>query len=360
MSEYEALAKNVVKRTLKIKPKENVIVETWNHGLPIASEFVYQLRAAGARPMLLFEDEEAYWRAVSTLPRTKLGQVGGHEWKALESADAYVFVMGPGDISKLREVGMEKYSAATAYNREWYRRAEKAGIRGARIGMGYVSAQRAAAYGFDYETWRSMMLEASAVEPRAMERAGRKVQRLLSGTGRVEIRAPNGTNLAFDLKGRKAGLETGVWTEDVGEPLVNIPAGEAYVAPDERSPEGTIRFDRPIPYVARWMRGLTFAFDGGRLSKWTAEEGEDIVRGPWGKAKGDKDRIALVSFGLNPKVRTGFLNEYVAAGNVYVAIGANDDVGGKNKTEFYLGATLTGATVTIDGKTVLRNGTLAV
>jgi len=27
MSEYESLAKNVIKKTLKVKPKENVIVE---------------------------------------------------------------------------------------------------------------------------------------------------------------------------------------------------------------------------------------------------------------------------------------------------------------------------------------------
>src|SRR5439155_72570 len=52
VSEYEALAKNVIRRTLHIQPKENVIVETWNHGLPIATEVVYQVRAAGARPFV--------------------------------------------------------------------------------------------------------------------------------------------------------------------------------------------------------------------------------------------------------------------------------------------------------------------
>ena len=55
-SDYEALAKNVVRRSLHIQPKENVIVECWNHGLDAAKEVVYQLRAVGARPMLLLED----------------------------------------------------------------------------------------------------------------------------------------------------------------------------------------------------------------------------------------------------------------------------------------------------------------
>jgi len=45
---------------LHIQPKENVIVECWNHGLDAAKEIVYQLRAVGARPMLLLEDEETH------------------------------------------------------------------------------------------------------------------------------------------------------------------------------------------------------------------------------------------------------------------------------------------------------------
>src|SRR5438876_3667502 len=78
-SDYEALAKNVVRRSLHIQPKENVIVECWNHGLDAAKEVVYQLRAVGARPMLLLEDEETHWKSVENLPSTKLGQVSRSE-----------------------------------------------------------------------------------------------------------------------------------------------------------------------------------------------------------------------------------------------------------------------------------------
>src|SRR5437660_91994 len=132
VSEYEALAKNVIRGTLHIQPKENVIVETGNHGLPIATEVVYQVRAAGARPMLLFEDEDMYWKSVNTLPESKLGKVGSHEWKAMSEADGYVFIPGPADITKIREAG-KKFSASTAYNDEWYRRAKRNRLRGDRL-----------------------------------------------------------------------------------------------------------------------------------------------------------------------------------------------------------------------------------
>ncbi len=69
MSEYEALAKNVLRKTLRVKAGENVIVETWNHGIPIAREFVFQIRALGARPLMTFEDEDAFWRSAAGTTR---------------------------------------------------------------------------------------------------------------------------------------------------------------------------------------------------------------------------------------------------------------------------------------------------
>ncbi len=363
MSEYEALAKNVIRRSLHVKPKENVIVECWTHGLPVAAEFVYQLRAAGAHPMLLLEDEETLWRSAATLPRSKLGKVGSHEWKALDEADAYVFVPGPADIAKVREVGWEKWNAATAYNEDWYKRARRNRLRGARIGLGYVTPQRAASYGFDLDAWRAMVLEASSVDPREIVRAGRRIAAALSKKGRLEISAPNGTRFACDLKGRKAALDDGMVSKedlDEGENMANIPAGEAYVVPDERSAEGTIVFDRPIAMLGRWIRGLSMAFDGGRLAKWSASENEDMVRPDWERAKGDKDRLGYVDIGLNPRARTGFLQDVIVAGNVYVAVGDNEEAGGRNKTGFFLGASLTGATVRVNGRAVVEGGHLAV
>ena len=362
MSEYEALAKNVIRRTLHIQPKENVIVETWNHGLPIATEVVYQVRAAGARPMLLFEDEDTYWKSVTTLPESKLGQVGSHEWKAMAEADGYVFIPGPADITKIREAG-KKYSAATAYNDEWYRRAKRNRLRGARLGLGYVTEGRARSYGFDLPEWRAMVLEASSVDGQQIVRIGRKVTRELAKKGRIEITHPNGTRFSCDLVGRPAGIEDGIVTKedlDAGENMANIPAGEAFVVPDEKSGDGTIVFDRPIAWLGRWIRDVRVAFDGGRMVKFSASENEDLIRSEWEEATGPKDLLGYLDIGLNPKARSGFLQDAIVAGNVYVAVGANDEVpGGKNKTDFYLGASLSGATVTIDGRSIIRKGALA-
>src|SRR3989442_3180364 len=210
MSDYEALAKNVVRRSLHIQPKENVIVEVWTHGLDGAKEIVYQLRAVGARPMLLLEDEETHWRSVEDLPPAKLGQVSASEWAALAKADAYVFFPGPADIARYRK-NMEKSQAATSYNSDWYRRAERAGLRGAPVLLGYVSRERARSYGFEFDAWRDMVLPASFVDFHAVSRERAKLPLLLSKDAEVEGSVPNGTRFVFALKGRPAQSDDGIF-----------------------------------------------------------------------------------------------------------------------------------------------------
>ena len=361
MSPYEALAKNVIKKSLQIQPKESVIVESWNHGADVAKEIVYQLRAAGARPMFLLEDEEAHWRSVETLPPSKLGQVSKSEWAALKEADAYIFLPGPADIARYRK-NMGKMSAAFGYNSSWYRSAEKSGLRGARLLLGYVSPERAASYGFEYGAWRSMLLDASSVDFTAVARKGKKIAGLLSREGPVEITSPSGTHLTLDLRGKPGRADDGIVdAQDLKDEefMTNVPPGYAYVVPDESSAEGAIVADLPVAYLGSLMRGIRVDFADGKAS-WSADINPELFKPSWEKAKGPKDRLGSVSIGLNPAARTGFLQDDLVAGVVEIGIGSNDEYGGRNKTDFYLGARLSNATVKVGKKVLVDGGRLAV
>ncbi len=361
MSEYENLAKNVIRKSLQIKPKEGVIVECWNHGLDAAREFVYQLRAVGAKPMFLFEDEETYWRSVETLPAPKLGQVSKSEWSALADADAYIFLPGPADIVRYRQ-NMAKAGAATAYNSDWYKRAGKAGLRGARVLLGYVSPERARAYGFEFEPWRAMVLAAGGADFGAISRRGKKLTALLSQDADVTVTAPNGTDLTFRLKGRAAHCDDGVVdAQDLkeGEFMTGVPPGSSYVAPDEGSAEGTFVADRPMPYLGTMARGIRFEFHDGKGS-WSAAEGAEGLRASYEKATGAKDRLGALSLGINPAAAYGFLQDDLVAGSVELSIGDNTEWGGKNTSSFSGSGRLSQATVKIGRKTVVDGGRLTI
>jgi len=362
--DYRPVARTAVRKSLAVKKDENVIVETWNHGLPIAREVVYELRDIGANAMLLFEDEETYWRSLRDLPNSRLGKVGTHEWSAMKEADAYVFVPGPADIARIREVGWEKYDAATAYNTSWYKNAQRWKVRGVRIGLGYATQQRADSYGFDWAAWQQMLVDACAVEPKTFAAPGRKLAKRFSRKGEVHVTAPNGTDITFNLPGRTPELSDGVTdARDVeeGNNMATLPGGTVYSTADEATGDGTFVADRPQPYLGRWMKGISFEFKGGRLAHYEVREGGEDLASRYAKDKDPgKSRLAGLIVGLNPALRYGFLQDTSVAGALHLGFGSNEEGGGKNKGDFYLGATLSTATVTVDGKEILRAGKLAI
>jgi aminopeptidase len=359
MASYDGLARSVLSSTLAVQPGDDVVVETWDHGLPIADAFVYRLRELGAHPMLLFEHEEVFWRSVATLPEDKLGKVGEHEWAAIEKAKGYVFIPGPADIQKVRR-NRSKFGAATSYNEEWYQRAKRYRLKAARIGLGYATQHRARAYKFSLSAWRNMLLAASTIDFAMLKNRLSKLAPTLR-TGNVKITAPNGTNLTIRLVGREPYVEDCIVDEDDlvhGRNVANIPGGNALVCPDESYAEGTVVFDRPTAYMGRWIGGIKFEFGNGELTEYRARMNADALRASYEHASGEKNRIAAIGVGVNPMARIGFLQDGIVAGAVTVAIGGNDDLGGANKTDFYFPGTLTKATLTVDDKPIVKNGKL--
>ena len=357
----ERLVQVALKERIHLKRGENVIVETYPHGMNLATEFVYQARALGAHPMMIVEDEEALFRTVETLTPGAM-KAGSHEWAALSKAHAYVFINGPADLPRTWSLG-SKWGAAFPSNEEWYERAKRARIRGVRMLYGYASPQRAKAYGLDVEKWRHMMLEAAAVEPETIRATGAALAKKLVKGKQVQITADNGTDLSFRLVGRRPQVDDGsVSAQDLtnGDNMTQAPAGQLWVAPDEKSPEGTIVFDRPSNSFGRFIKGVTLEFRGGRLAASSFEENGEAFQKAFGRAKGDKDRLGMFIFGLNPQVRAEFPQAPMAAGCVSLTLGDNSEIDGKNKTDFTFLVPHASATVKLDGSAIVQDGQLVL
>jgi len=361
MSNYDALVRNVLNSTLNVQPGDDVIVETWDHGLPIASAFIYRLRELGARPILLFEHEETFWKSAESLPEEKLGKVGEHEWAAVEKAKGYIFVPGPADFLRIWK-NRSKFGASTAYNEEWYERAKRYRLKAARIALGYATQQRARAFKVSLAAWQRMLFAASTVDFTALSGKVGKVASML-GTGSVKITDPKGTDLNLRLAGREPYQDDCVVDSndlDHGRNVANIPGGDVLACPDETYADGTVVFDRPAQFMGKWVGGVRLQFKNDTLTNYQARLNADLLKGSYEKATGEKNRIAVLGVGVNPKARVGFLQDSIASGVVTVGIGGNDDIGGSNKTDFYFAGVLTKATLTVDGNTIVKNGKLMV
>jgi aminopeptidase len=361
MSNYDALVKNVLSSTLNVQPDDNVIVETWDHGLPIAGAFVYQLRELGARPLLFFEDEQTFWKSADSLPEEKLGKVGEHEWAAIEHSKAYIFIPGPADLARVWK-SRSKFGASTAYNEEWYERAERYRLKAARIGLGYATQQRARAYKVSLAAWQRMLLAASTVDFTALREKVAKVASMLRN-GTVKVTDPQGTDLSLRLSGREPYQDDCIVDSadlDHGRNVAHIPGGDVLACPDETYADGAVVFDRPALFMGKWVDRVRLDFKSGLLTNYRARVNADLLKASYEKATGEKNRIAVIGVGVNPKVRTGFPQDSLASGVVTVGIGGNDDIGGANKTDFYFAGVLTKATLTVDGNAIVKQGKVIV
>src|SRR2546428_12110752 len=125
--------------------------------------------------------------------------------------------------------------------------------------------------------------------------------------------------------------------------MTNVPPEYVIVCPGETSAEGTVRFDRPVPYLGLQVTDVAFQFKDGKAS-WSAGTNEESIRGQYDRATGAKDRLGWLQIGLNPAASYGFLQDDLVAGAVEIGIGDNSEYGGEKKTNFWFPGRLTHAT----------------
>lgn len=358
----QQMARVVLRDTLRVRPGENVTIEAWSGSVPWARTFVAEARRIGAFPMTLYEDEEEYWNAVRSGKLGSLGKVGGHEWAALAKTQAYVFFFGPSEWPRFEELPDRVRSRVQAYNAEWYRRAARAQLRGARMFLGRTSPRAAEVFQVDLGRWRDELVRASLVPPTTMRRLGRKVGRRLLQGKNVRISHPNGTDLTLRLRHYPVQLDDGlVDAEDVraGNSLTWMPSGVVGVAVDETFGEGKIVGNRAVYPSGGPTEEGQWTVQDGRLQNYSYGSGAEHFEKPYQEAPKGRDRPGFLSIGLNPEISMSPQMEDQELGAVTVRIGGNKFNGGRNPCPFLSWLVVRGADVSVDGRPIVTGGKIA-
>lgn len=102
-----------------------------------------------------------------------------------------------------------------------------------------------------------------------------------------------GTNLTVELS------DDAIWqSSSSGKWIVNMPSYEIFTTPDYRKTEGIVYSSRPLIYNGKMINNFNFTFEKGKVVKFYAEEGQDILEEI---IKGDElsaylGEVALVNF----------------------------------------------------------------
>lgn len=354
-------ARNVVTKYLKVRAGENVIIESWEHTMPLARAMVDEVRRIGGHALFVYEDEEAWWRAIDRNQAMLLGQSSAPEWAALGAADVYVNFWGPGDGVRIGKDIDDALDPGFDWIGRWYETARKAGLRGSRMTAGFVSEGRAREWGLDRAHWEEDMLRACLTDPAELAKSGARLTKALSRGKRVRITHPNGTDVEVGLAGLAPRLTDGrPRAYRKGDPttgmLQQIPSGTLDVALDSKTAEGRFHANRRTNIWWNVYGGGALEFADGKLVSYSLEDGAEMFGRRYKAGTAGKDRTSLLKIGLNPAVGDVPNLETVEGGSVSLQIGGNRALGGSNGSSFFCWFTLAGSEIAIDGVPVVRAG----
>ena len=107
----------------------------------------------------------------------------------------------------------------------------------------------------------------------------------------------------------------------------NMPSFEVFISPDWRLTEGMIKFTEPLYRYGNLITNVTLEFSNGRVSKFSAEKGEDVLREMIASENADKiGEFSLTDSRfsrINKFMATTLYDENVGGkfGNTHVALG---------------------------------------
>ncbi len=354
-------ARSIVTKYLKVRAGENTTIESWEHTMPLARAMVDEVRRVGGHAFFVYEDEDSWWRAIGRKQVKLLGESSAPEWSALGATDVFVNFWGPGDGPRMEKDIDDALDPAFDWLGHWYEVARKAGLRGGRMTVGFVTNGRAEEWGLNRARWEEKMLRACLIDPEVLAKKGTRLQKALSRGKRVRITHPNGTDLEVGLAGIASRLTDGrPRAYRKGDPMSGmlqpIPSGTLDVVLDSKTAEGSFRANRRTNIWWNVHVGGRLAFAGGKLASYSLEQGGEMFGRRYKAGSAGKDRTSLLKFGLNPAVQDVPNLETIEEGSVSLQIGGNRALGGSNESNFFSWFSLAGAEIAVDGTPVVRAG----
>jgi aminopeptidase len=182
--------------------------------------------------------------------------------------------------------------------------------------------------------WRAL----SARQARLVER--------LSAAREIRIEAP-GTDLTLSVEGR-------TWINSDGKR--NMPSGEVFTGPHERSANGTIRYEIPSSPGGVEVAGIEVQFRDGEAVSARADRGDDYLQAALATDPGARF-LGEIGIGCNAGIdrATGsILFDEKMAGTVHLALGRSyPETGGRNESALHWDMICdlrTGGRLTADGE----------
>ena len=347
---------------LQVRPGDKVFISSTLLAEPLVREVFREAYAAGAalvecdwafRERELSFLQNASDEALRTPPTlTKLG---------METFDCYLNIRAPynlreganapADRSKIRQEAM------APLNKTYFERtADRRLRRNLCQWPTDASAQEAGMSLSDYERFVFGACKLLADDPMAawleVRRSQQHIVDFLNKKTAVRYLG-EGIDISFSTKGR-------TWINSDGQ--TNMPSGEVYTSPVEDSVNGTVHFTYPIVYAGRLVEGVTLWVKDGRVEKWEAKQGKELLDDVFANVAGAR-HFGEAAIGTNYKIdrfTKNILFDEKIGGTIHMAIGQSYlQTGGKNQSSIHwdlIADMKNGGQIFADGEKIYEGG----
>ncbi len=194
-------------------------------------------------------------------------------------------------------------------------------------------------------------------------KVGKKLENLLASGQDIEITTEKGTMLKLNYKGRQINLCPGFCPKrgTLGSP----PDIEINVPPLEDKSNGLLIVDGSVPCaeVGVVEKDIMMKIRDGSIAEISpATEQGRILNEMFAKQGSAARVLAEFGIGLNPKAKLcgRMLEDEGCLGTIHLGFGSNATIGGRNKANFHLDFVIRSPTVLLDGREIMKQGSLLV
>jgi leucyl aminopeptidase (aminopeptidase T) len=366
--DYAELAAWVIKTSAGIKPGDVVVVSGGKHNVALMEDLSIQAAKAGGLVNMLLDSDRFERALFHDVPENYLEQPPAYFVEWIKHMNVFIGLPGVEDPKSVYgDVSPERFAKANKAGQVITDALNSSGVRA--VFLGYPTASDAAVNELDFGTYQKIFWEAVGADYEKISSEGTRLKKILQEGKTVRITSPSGTDLTFSLGKRPIMVDDGIMTTEKARSalaltrFVSLPSGSVYLAPTETSANGKVVIPRQQCQY-KPATGVSFNFKDGHLQDYKAEKGGECFAETMAAYSGPKDVFGYLQIGLNPAAKVmenpGDYRPSYAAGLVTIGIGDNVLLGGDNKVQGGGGFTfpIVNATMTVDGKSIVRDGRL--
>jgi aminopeptidase len=360
MNVLNRYAKLLVEYCLELKKGDQVFIQSTTLAEELVREVYREAIIAGAHPEVSFSFRGKNKIFLDHAADHQLDYVSPTSKYIIENFDAYLSIRAPYNLREDANVDSTKRARSAQSSKEvneiFSKRTADGTLR--RTLCQYPSEASAQEAGMSLEEYQEFVFQACHLYDDDPAASWRKVrteqQRFVNHLNQSNlIRYKNHkTDITFSVAGR-------TWINSDGR--VNMPSGEVYTGPVEESVQGTVHFDYPSIYMGQEVQGVTFEVLNGKIVKWHAEKGQevldDIMKIDGARFFGE----AAIGTNYNiQKATKNILFDEKIGGTVHMAIGQSYiQTGGKNKSVVHwdlIADMKNGGEIYTDGDLIYKDG----